>query len=122
MVDIVDQLKYFLIPNQFRPGGICYGAGRMSSGDVVTDTVTCIRFGVIYYIEKLFSLVVIVALFYVFYSGAMMLMSFGDENKYTQAKKTLLYALIGVAVAMVSYLIVRFIGNVLGMPRLLETT
>jgi ABC-type nitrate/sulfonate/bicarbonate transport system permease component len=56
----------------------------------------------------------IVCFAYIVRAGYIMFTAFGDEAKYAQGKKTLLYALIGLAIAVASGFIIGFFVRLLG--------
>ena len=111
---MIDYLRFFFIPDEFRPGGACYGAGTSGAGGVLEATRDCVNGAIGYYVERLFDVVVIAAVAYIVYAGVTMATSFGNEQKYEVAKKTILYALIGLVIAILSRVIVSFIVNILG--------
>jgi len=51
----------------------------------------------------------VLAVVMIIYAGLTMMMSAGDSSKYEKAKKTLIYAVVGLIVVILSYLIVRFV-------------
>lgn len=48
------------------------------------------------------------------WGGLRYILSGGDSKKITDAKNTILYAIIGLAIAFLSYAIIRFVLNALG--------
>ena len=48
------------------------------------------------------------------WGGLRYIISGGDSKKITDAKNTILYAIIGLAIAFLSYAIIRFVLNALG--------
>ncbi len=54
------------------------------------------------------------------WGGLRYILSGGDSKKITDAKNTILYAILGLAIAFLSYAIVRFVLNAIGAP--LEST
>jgi type IV secretory pathway VirB2 component (pilin) len=54
-----------------------------------------------------------VALIFVVYGGVMIMTSAGDPEKLTKAKKTLLWAIIGIIIVVLSYLIVVSLSTVI---------
>ncbi|MEK7170800.1 MAG: hypothetical protein AAB774_00640 [Patescibacteria group bacterium] len=67
-----------------------------------------------YYTIILSAIAAFVAFCYIIKAGYMMFTAFGDEAKYAAAKKTLQYALIGFAIAVLSYFIIHFFVGLLG--------
>lgn len=56
----------------------------------------------------------ILASIFILYAAFQYLTSAGDEAKATQAKQTLYWVIIGIAVITVSFLLVAFVGNLAG--------
>lgn len=91
-------LKNFFIPPCFRPDA---PANQTLTGCLVGDN------GAITYATKqLFVIVAFVAFFYVLYGAFQMITAFGDEGKFTSGRKTVYYALIGLAIATLAAVIV----------------
>lgn len=67
-----------------------------------------------YYTQILSAIAAFVAFCYIIKAGYMMFTAFGDEAKYAAAKKTLQYAIIGFAIAVLSYFIIHFFTSLLG--------
>lgn len=67
-----------------------------------------------YYTTILASVAAFIAACYIIYAGYIMFTAFGDEAKYATGKKTLLYAVIGFAISMLAYFIIRFFTSLLG--------
>lgn len=64
-----------------------------------------------YWTNLLFLLGAIISFVYILYGAFMMMTAFGDEAKYTEGKKTVLYAIIGFFISMIAGLIVNaFVG------------
>ena len=72
------------------------------SDENITDTVTTVINIILYVLGSLAVLVII-------YSGILYVMSGGDANNVTKAKNTLMYAVIGLVVALLAYAIVNFV-------------
>jgi len=56
----------------------------------------------------------LVSVFMLIYGGLRYILSKGDAKKVTDAKNTILYALIGLVIAILSFAIVNFVLNILG--------
>lgn len=69
--------------------------------------------------EKVLLVVGVVSVFMLIYGGLRYVLSGGDAKKVTEAKNTILYAIIGLIIAILAFAIVRFVLNALGVP---ETT
>lgn len=67
-----------------------------------------------YYTTILSAIAAFIAFCYIIKAGYMMFTAFGDEAKYAAAKKTLQYAIIGFAIAVLSYFIIHFFTGSLG--------
>ena len=50
------------------------------------------------------------------WGGLRYILSGGDGKKITDAKNTILYAILGLAIAFLSYAIIRFVLNAIGAP------
>lgn len=50
------------------------------------------------------------------YGGLRYIISGGDSKKVTEAKNTVLYAIIGLIIAILAYAIVNFVLNAIGIP------
>lgn len=50
------------------------------------------------------------------WGGLRYILSGGDSKKITDAKNTILYAILGLAIAFLSYAIIRFVLNAIGVP------
>lgn len=50
------------------------------------------------------------------WGGLRYILSGGDSKKITDAKNTILYAILGLAIAFLSYAIIRFVLNAIGAP------
>jgi len=55
------------------------------------------------------------------WGGVRYIISGGDSKKITDAKNTILYAIIGLVIAVFAYAIIRFVLNTLGVPESTET-
>lgn len=62
-------------------------------------------------IELLLIVVVILALIIIIYSGVQYILAQGDKNKIQTARNRLIYALIGLILAFLSFAIISIIGN-----------
>jgi hypothetical protein len=61
------------------------------------------------------AIVGIFAILMLLYAAFLFLTSAGNEEKTATAKKTLLYAVIGIAVAILAYVAIGFVSNLLGV-------
>lgn len=53
----------------------------------------------------------VIALVFVIYGGIMYITSGGDSDKTTKARNTIMYAVLGIIVVVISYVIVRWAGS-----------
>ena len=60
-------------------------------------------------VQVLISVIAGVSMLFVMYGGGMMLISMGDDSKYTTAKNSIIYALVGFGIAIVSQSVVAFV-------------
>ena len=75
--------------------------GPASVGGAVTWIITIVRW--------FYTIIFILAVFFILLSAFYFITSGGDEEKTKKAKSTLLYAVIGIAVGLLSYGIVAFV-------------
>lgn len=78
------------------------------------DVQTCLTSSLLHYGRLLMWAAAIICFAYIVRAGYIMFTAFGDEAKYAQGKKTLLYAIIGLAIAVASGFIIGFFINLLG--------
>jgi hypothetical protein len=63
------------------------------------------------------SLAVLLAVIFIVVTGFSYILSFGDENKIKAANKSLVFTLVGLAVALIAPLVIRFLlRDILGTP------
>ena len=74
----------------------------------------CLTSSVRYYGVILMGVAAIICFAYIVRAGYIMFTAFGDEAKYAQGKKTLLYAIIGLMIAVASGFIISFFVQLLG--------
>lgn len=79
---------------------------RKAAGCEETETVTS---PIKKIVKTLLYIVGIVSVVMVIYAGVQMTISAGDLKKVTQAKMILIYALAGVAISILAYVIVEFV-------------
>lgn len=58
----------------------------------------------------------IISVIMLVWGGLRYILSGGDSKKITDAKNTILYAIIGLIIALLAYAIVNFVLNTLGLP------
>ncbi len=94
----------------------------MAQFDVPSDSLPAPRFqtygGAISLIEKaanwLLYVVIALAVIFIIYAGFLYLTSGGDEKKTETAKKYIIYAIIGIAIALLARGIVLLVRNFVG--------
>ena len=86
---------------------VCEGDGEGDAGDTLTGIVTTI-------INILSVVVGIVAVIMIIVGGFQYLTSQGDSGKVTNAKNTILYAIVGLVIVALAQFIVQFVTGRLG--------
>ncbi len=99
-------------------GSLCKGADLKFSGDASTaDCTTTEQAGagldkLITDVVNIFSVVVgVVAVIMIIYGGFRYITSGGDSGNVTNAKNTILYALVGLVIVALAQFIVKFVLN-----------
>jgi hypothetical protein len=64
--------------------------------------------------DWIFYIAVILAVLYIMWSGIQWMTSGGDATKLASAKRRMIYAIIGLVVVLMSFLIVRIVLTVIG--------
>lgn len=85
-------------------GGVNDSGGSGAGGDKVVETIKNI-INILLFLIGLFAVVMIVI------AGFRFVTSNGDSNTVSQAKNTIIYAVIGIVVAVMAYAIVNFVLN-----------
>jgi len=67
-------------------------------------------------INLLLTIAVLLALFFVLFGGLRWILSQGDKKQLEQAQKTILYAVIGLIVVLLSFFILNLIGFAFQVP------
>lgn len=107
-------LQNMLLAPCFRSTEGPTGATLKAITDAQSSVRNCLISSILYYGNLLMGVAVIVCFVYIVRAGYIMFTAFGDEAKYAQGKKTLLYALIGLAIAVASGFMIYFFVNLLG--------
>ncbi|MFA6494817.1 MAG: hypothetical protein WC246_00400 [Candidatus Paceibacterota bacterium] len=68
---------------------------------------------IIQMVQWFYTIIFILAVFFILLSAFYFITSGGDAEKVAKAKSTLLYAVVGVAVGLLSYSIILFVQNAL---------
>lgn len=104
-IDSVDICSQSGVSQEVRNANGCDGA---SSGDDLKNVISSIIKGVI-------GIIGAVAAIFILVGGINYMTSAGDAAKLEKAKKTILWAVIGLVIAVLTFAIVNFvIGNILG--------
>ncbi len=99
------------------PGGQTVTApGNAPSGGLATTGKSIVMTG----INILLLVAIVLALFYLIYGGFQWMTSGGDQEKITGSRQTIIYAVIGLGVTALSFLIIQVVGHVLGIPNALN--
>jgi hypothetical protein len=69
-------------------------------------------------IQLLFLIAIVLTLFYLIYGGMDWVMSRGEKQKIDSAKKKITYAIIGLVIVFLSFVIMRIVGGMLGADNL----
>ena len=62
-----------------------------------------------YALDFFMSLAVLIAVVFIVVTGFTYILSFGDESKIQKANKALVYIIVGLAVALIAPLVIRFL-------------
>src|SRR5437763_849987 len=88
---------------------------KTAGGDDVV-TLNCIPYLIHNIINAGFALVGTVALIFIIYSGIKMIRSSGDPKQFEGARQTMIWAIIGLVVVLLSVAIVNFIAVITKVP------
>jgi len=88
----------------------------LENGDVAT--LACIPIIIKNIINAALVFAGVIALILIIYSGIKFISSRGDQNEIDSAKKTLTYAIIGLIIIFLSFLIVQVIGQLTGVEQI----
>ncbi|MFA6039170.1 MAG: hypothetical protein WCV62_00380 [Candidatus Peribacteraceae bacterium] len=94
----------------FEGGGLWGGVEQASGIGVPAANLTDI---VITIIITVLNLIALVAVAVVIYAGILLIISLGDDAKKDQAKKTIIYMAIGLAIIILSRIIVTLLINII---------
>ena len=115
---LLPELKNMFIAQCFRTNPTGKYLDKETGKEVIvnyaSDIQTCLTTSIIFYGWLLMGVAAIVCFAYIVRAGYIMFTAFGDEAKYAQGKKPLLYALIGLAIAVASGFIINFFAGLLG--------
>lgn len=92
------------------------GSGYDANGQPVTPCTFKHFFELIYFVvNTLISMAGLVAIFFIVWGGAQMLLSAGNMDKVQEAKRTIWNAILGLVLVLMAYLIVSFVVSLI-MP------
>lgn len=74
---------------------------------------TCVKDVLVRVLNFMLSLVGILSIMALVYGGIMYIISLGNDSRVKTAKSTITWAIIGLAVSILSILIIQFVGNIL---------
>lgn len=96
--------------------------------DIISDWGSCVKDGVATLacipivlqniINSLIVIAGIVAVFFIVFAGYKFAMSEGDTEKITSARKTLIYAIVGLVFIFLSFVIINVIAKFTGVEQL----
>lgn len=69
-------------------------------------------------IQVLFLIAIVLTLLYLIYGGLDWITSHGEKQKIESAKKKITFAIIGLVIVFMSYLIIRILGQAFGVDTL----
>lgn len=92
----------------FAQGGVTSPPGAVvtSIGDIMRIVETAVNWA--------FSLILILAVLFIFYSAWLYMTAGGNPEKVESAKKNLLYAVVGIVIALLARSIIALVRNFLG--------
>jgi len=82
------------------PKGVPQGGLATSGGNIIAAAI-----------QILLLVAVLLGLFYIIYGGFKWMTSGGDQEKLSGARSTIMYAIIGVSISVLSFFIVNVIGH-----------
>lgn len=88
--------------------GIITPPPNIPSGDNASPS-TIISWG----ISILFTVGIVAALIFIIYGGILWITSQGDKTKLDHARRTIIYAIVGMIVMILSFTIIRIVGYLL---------
>ena len=98
---------------QFLPTTDWGTSGCLQNGDVAT--LECIPIVMRNIINSLIALAAVVCVFLIIFAGYKFVMSEGDPEKITSARKTFIYALAGFGLVLVSFTLLTLISQFTGV-------
>jgi len=109
----MNSFKEFLnfIPPCFRPEG---AKGAVVATSIKACLLDPTNGALFYWIQRLLVITAVASMLYVLYGGFMMVTAYGNEARFTAAKRTVSFALIGLIVSLLAQLLVYAFINLLG--------
>lgn len=86
------------------PGGVITGEG-IKDGVLFSKVIPFI-------IKYMIGLTAALSVVVLIYAGYLYMTAYGDTDKYTKAQKTIMYAIIGLIIAITAYSIVTIVTNI----------
>ncbi|GEM_PF-674163 len=114
LINEVDYLSNMEINRFFVQGFRLPGQEISISDPILSKSLTLtdiLQFG----ITLLFVIAIIGALIFLIWGGVSWITSGGDKEKLDKARKTIIFAIIGLIVVLLSFVIMNFIGNIMGV-------
>lgn len=96
------------------PGGGIIPACLRDPQESATIGISCLTDSITHFTSLVLFLVAVGSFVYLLYGAFLYASAFGDENKVSQGKKTITYALIGVLIAVLSRIAVEALRQLLG--------
>ena len=92
------------------PGGynIQPPAGVPSAGNVTSNAFPAI-------VTLLFGAAILLALFFLIFAGIQWMTSGGDKQKISAAREKIIFAIVGLLVVLLAYLVITFVMNFFGI-------
>lgn len=91
------------------PGNI--PSGGLAKGE---DGATALQWG----ISAFLLVITVLSLFFLIFGGIKWITSSGDKSKIDNARKTIIYAIVGLMLAFFSFFIISLLGNLFGVTLL----
>lgn len=93
--------KKIVAPNEVPTGGLEPGGKGQA---IIQNSITI-----------LLITIIILSLFFLIFGGIRWITSSGDKAKLDSARKTIIYAIVGLALALLSFFIVNLVGQLFGI-------
>lgn len=90
-------------------GAECINDGKADAGDSTTESLDGANGPITAVVNTMLFIVGVGSVIMIIYSGIRYIFSGGNSGQITSAKNTLIYAIIGLAIAILAYAIVNFV-------------